>query len=794
MPGGLINEGFGIQNAPQNANASVMDLTPEVQQALAAGNMDLAWSTAIKQGNANALFAGQLPSSLQWTPQSINDFYTAAQKYSPQFFTPSGATTKEAAMSGGNPVSTGTIAGYTGSTVGQHNQQYYTGKGTINNDPAAWQSLMQQALQNGGPVSIANSKAWTPTMEGHYDNTFMGNLFSDASSAAISVGQAAIQYYATQAFGPVIGAAISADMNGQPITLKGLAAGAAGSYAGSLVPGMDTGLGKLANGAVNGAVSGAVRGGVSGAINGTGFGAGAQNGALSGLAGGTVNGAIGQSGASDWLKGALGSTAGGMATSALSGLATGALGNTLRSNFGSNNMASPTGISGPQTLPALMPQAGGGTAGAAGTAGGIDWTALLNGVGSVAAPLISNGFSNTLASRQTDNAQAALFKGMGVNSPVGNSSWDPATNSYTMGYGANSPQNGLQSYLNSTLASGGPNGGPGVGALNSAGESYIGAGNSALSALGNFDPNAFASNTLSQLNALAAPGDVTETQKLMNHLQATGRIGLNQNGELGDIGQLDLSQRTAGNQRALQASQLATQQQDSLAQRANAFGSTGGNMYQGAGALATNASNAFSGLTGAFNQGNSNLLQQLQTSIMGSNAQSNAGFNYGGLMNLAAGTRAQGNANTFGNIMGQIAGPSGTGGVGNAVNNVWGALKNIFGGSTPSTGGASTGGFNFGNLFGSGGGIGGGTAGSAVLPQTGAGYSGSAPWTSIGTDPSAGIWGSNPGASLWGSNPGTAPAYTDPNAGNYVMANNTPTVDPNASPFTDMSWLNGTGG
>jgi hypothetical protein len=68
------------------------------------------------------------------------------------------------------------------------------------------------------------------------------------------------------------------------------------------------------------------------------------------------------------------------------------------------------------------------------------------------------------------------------------------------------------------------------------GRGFTGASADALGALQNFDPSAYAAQAKRQLDSLAAPGETTQTQSLFNGLQSSGRLGLTQNGELGDIG------------------------------------------------------------------------------------------------------------------------------------------------------------------------------------------------------------------------------------------------------------------
>lgn len=133
------------------------------------------------------------------------------------------------------------------------------------------------------------------------------------------------------------------------------------------------------------------------------------------------------------------------------------------------------------------------------------------------------------------------------------------------------------------------NGGGTVGTANNLGTNAAGAANGALSALSSFDPNAYAATAKAQLDALAAPGDVDATQSLFNQLQSSGRLGITQNGQLGDIGGLALAQSTANNQRALQAAQLGQQAQQNLVSNANSLGTTANNSLGLGANLTTNA-------------------------------------------------------------------------------------------------------------------------------------------------------------------------------------------------------------
>lgn len=154
-------------------------------------------------------------------------------------------------------------------------------------------------------------------------------------------------------------------------------------------------------------------------------------------------------------------------------------------------------------------------------------------------------------------------------------------------------QLGSQTGANASAANGAAttalNGGGPAGTATTLGTNAANASNSALSALSSFDPNAYATTAKAQLDALAAPGDVNATQSLFDQLQSSGRLGITQNGQLGDIGGLALSQSTANNQRALQAAQLGQQAQQNLVSNASTLGGLSGNSLGLGGNLTTNA-------------------------------------------------------------------------------------------------------------------------------------------------------------------------------------------------------------
>lgn len=78
------------------------------------------------------------------------------------------------------------------------------------------------------------------------------------------------------------------------------------------------------------------------------------------------------------------------------------------------------------------------------------------------------------------------------------------------------------------------------------------------------NPGQVSQDVYGQLSALARPGETSATQNMFNNLQSSGRLGLSQNGELGDLGGLGYAQNLANNQRSLQSLQYGN---DLYAQR-----------------------------------------------------------------------------------------------------------------------------------------------------------------------------------------------------------------------------------
>lgn len=114
-------------------------------------------------------------------------------------------------------------------------------------------------------------------------------------------------------------------------------------------------------------------------------------------------------------------------------------------------------------------------------------------------------------------------------------------------------------------------------------QQFAGAGQQALQALGQFDPDAFASQQFQRLNRLAAPGETTQARQAAQNLFGRGQLGREstQTGEV--FRNLDLSQSLARDARLGQALGLAGTEQQRLGQQAGLFGQLGQQGFQQAG-------------------------------------------------------------------------------------------------------------------------------------------------------------------------------------------------------------------
>lgn len=118
-----------------------------------------------------------------------------------------------------------------------------------------------------------------------------------------------------------------------------------------------------------------------------------------------------------------------------------------------------------------------------------------------------------------------------------------------------------------------------------AGRGALAASGAAREALGDFDPNTFASTQFERLNALAAPQEQTAATQLLERLQGSGRLGVREQGRQRELTELGVIQEQSRNQRLLQALGLAGQEQDRLTQQATAFGGLGRSLVGQAGGL-----------------------------------------------------------------------------------------------------------------------------------------------------------------------------------------------------------------
>lgn len=219
-----------------------------------------------------------------------------------------------------------------------------------------------------------------------------------------------------------------------------------------------------------------------------------------------------------------------------------------------------------------------------------------------------------------------------------------------------------------------------MGQIPGAGQQFNNAGSAALSALGNFNPQAYAQQAYNSMSGLQNAYNTDQTQNMLNYEQEAGRGGLMQNGQLGDLGGVALAQGLTDNNLRQQAMQMGQNQQQLLGNQASQFAGVGQSQAQSAlnnylssltnGAnLATLGSNQYSAaagqqntlmnslLTGATNAQsgqlniNSALQNALNSSINASQGQAVANNNaamYGYQSGMA-------NANNTGNFINGIS-------------------------------------------------------------------------------------------------------------------------------------------
>lgn len=293
-----------------------------------------------------------------------------------------------------------------------------------------------------------------------------------------------------------------------------------------------------------------------------------------------------------------------------------------------------------------------------------NWGNLLSGLSGVAGSLMAGHQASSGAENASNLAQ---FKNINIGLPTGAVS---ATNANgNLNYGVSSPAAGTYNMFQG-LANNYGN------AASNPNNPFIGAANKAVAGYQGFDPQAASSAAYKNLSALAAPGETDQTQQMLNYEQATGRGGVTQNGQLGDLGGLALAQSTADNGRRLQAQQLGLQQQESLANQATGLLSAG-NQWNTA-----NVNNANTAST-AGNNINSGLLDLLRTAITGQSAQATAGANAAQYQYDLGINKSNNTDNLTGSL---LQGGANGGGIGNILK----GLGGMFGGSGGGGGGFDT--------------------------------------------------------------------------------------------------------
>lgn len=323
------------------------------------------------------------------------------------------------------------------------------------------------------------------------------------------------------------------------------------------------------------------------------------------------------------------------------------------------NYSYPGGYGAPYGYSGGIPGVGYSTAGAgtstAGAASGFDPLTLALQAGGA---WLSNN-------QQQAGANGAIgmsgYYGTGINGPGG-----MGVSSNGLGYNVNGPTSGpfanFGGFANNAI---------GYGANNAGTNPFDTAAGSTLSAFQNFDPSAFANTEYGQLAAMSAPGMTNQTQSMENYEQASGRNGLTQNGQLGDMGGLALAQNLTDTNNKLQAVTDARNQGNYLANLASTFSGD-------ASALRTSAdSSAGAGLNGELGI-NSALQQYLQASIAASGARANAGANQGNFRYMSGNNSSNAYGNFFGGL-GQIL--NNNGGASNLLKQGYNWLTGAGGGS-----------------------------------------------------------------------------------------------------------------
>lgn len=189
--------------------------------------------------------------------------------------------------------------------------------------------------------------------------------------------------------------------------------------------------------------------------------------------------------------------------------------------------------------------------------------------------LVESGLQNRFGGQLESGAQQLLGQSMGQG-PFGAAG---------LNLGALDQSLGQFGVPNATTSTGQVQQFSGLGDLLGAGRSNLAASGNARQALGNFDPNTFASTQFQRLNEIAQPAEQTEATQLLERLQGSGRLAVTEAGQQRELTELATAQERARNERLMQAVGLAGQEQDRLTQQATAFGGLGQGMLGQAGNL-----------------------------------------------------------------------------------------------------------------------------------------------------------------------------------------------------------------
>lgn len=244
-------------------------------------------------------------------------------------------------------------------------------------------------------------------------------------------------------------------------------------------------------------------------------------------------------------------------------------------------------------------------------------------------------------------------------------------------------------------------GGPNAPGSTAESRQFSGAGQDALSQLGNFNPDDFAAMATGKLNNLALPKEQQAAQSLATRLFSRGRLGGEDSASGRAFGDLALSQSQAQDSRSLAGYTLADQISKRLSGQAGALSNTGANL----------AGANYDQLTGAFGTARddqfntANFANSLRSALgnQGTAANQNVGATMSQFLDLLDSARSGQNSDTNarigatntmnsyrtgqGNMIGQIGA-----GVANQIKNV--DFTKLFQ-SKPATGGAGDIGWGF---------------------------------------------------------------------------------------------------